>query len=351
MRISIHEMRLPRKVVVGEGIIGRLSEIEERIASANRILVASGPHVYEEIGVELMNSWSRGQEVETEFVVEASMDGVERLIEASKASKAEIILGVGGGRVIDVAKMASYKQNLDFVSVPTAASHDGIASQFASLRREKRAYSYTTNPPTSVIVDIDVILKAPKRLTVSGFGDAVSKITAVKDWMLARDKKGEYYGDYSAQLALMAADLVMKNASGIGNWEKESIRTLVEALISDGVASGIAGSSRPCSGSEHLVSHALDSLAPNPALHGEQCGVGTIMMAKLHGLYWERVKRVLESVRAPTTAEELGIEPRYIIEALLQARSIRPRRYTILNEKRLTREDAENLARTTGVIP
>lgn len=351
MKSSIHEMRLPGKVIVGEGIIGRLSEMEGRIAKAKRILVATGPHVYEEIGVELMDSWSRGQEVETEFVGEASMEGVKKIVEASRVSNAEIILGIGGGRVIDVAKMAAYRLNLDFVSIPTAASHDGIASQFASIRGERRAYSYTTRPPISVIVDIDVILKAPRRLTVSGFGDAVAKVTAVRDWMISRDKRGEYYGDYSAQLALMAAELVMKNAPGVGRWERESIRTLVEALISDGVAAGIAGSSRPCSGSEHLVSHALDLVAPSPALHGEQCGVGTIMMAKMHGLYWERIRRVLKKVGAPTTVEELGIEPRFIVEALVRAPSIRPERYTILSDRRLTRRDAEELARATGVIP
>ncbi|MCX8171645.1 MAG: iron-containing alcohol dehydrogenase, partial [Candidatus Bathyarchaeota archaeon] len=115
-------------------------------------------------------------------------------------------------------------------------------------------------------------------------------------------------------------------------------------------AMGIAGSSKPCSGSEHLFSHALDLIAPKPALHGEQCGVGTIMMALLHGLDWDLIRRTLQRVGAPINAEEMGIEPKYIVEALVMAPRIRPERYTILSEKKLDHENARALARETGVI-
>jgi len=112
----------------------------------------------------------------------------------------------------------------------------------------------------------------------------------------------------------------------------------------------IAGSSRPCSGSEHLFSHALDQLAPKPALHGEQCGVGTIMMARLHNINWRQIRDTLKRVDAPTTAEDLGVEPEHVIEALVRAAEIRPDRYTILDERTLTKDAAEKLAKTTGVI-
>ncbi|KYH36945.1 MAG: glycerol-1-phosphate dehydrogenase [Candidatus Bathyarchaeota archaeon B23] len=131
---------------------------------------------------------------------------------------------------------------------------------------------------------------------------------------------------------------------------EEGYRVLIEALVSCGVAMSIAGSSRPCSGSEHLFSHALDVVAPRPALHGEQCGVGTIMMAKLHGLDWRGIRERLRVIGAPTTAEELGIEPRYVVEALVRARRIRPERYTILNEVELTEKEARELAEECGVI-
>ena len=112
----------------------------------------------------------------------------------------------------------------------------------------------------------------------------------------------------------------------------------------------IAGSSRPCSGSGHLFSHALDMIAPKPGLHGEQCGVGTIMMANLHGIDWELIRDTLRTIGAPTTAKELGIDQKHIVEALYAAKEIRPERYTILNEVNLTRSTAKSLATLCGVI-
>ena len=124
----------------------------------------------------------------------------------------------------------------------------------------------------------------------------------------------------------------------------------MEALISAGVAAGIAGSSRPCSGAEHLFSHYLDLSAPGIGLHGEKCGLGTIMMAKLQRLDWRLIRTSLRQVHAPTTAEEIGISDAQVVEALLRASSIRPERYTILTEHRLNRAQANQLARSTGVI-
>jgi glycerol-1-phosphate dehydrogenase [NAD(P)+] len=149
---------------------------------------------------------------------------------------------------------------------------------------------------------------------------------------------------------LMSAKLVMRNAELIKSRKEEGLRVLLEALISCGVAMSIAGSSRPCSGSEHLFSHALDTIKPNHAMHGEQCGVGTIMMACLHKADWKRIRGTLEVLGAPTNADELGVEKEEVIGALEMASSIRPERYTILNKLNLNREDYEGLARVTRVV-
>ena len=106
----------------------------------------------------------------------------------------------------------------------------------------------------------------------------------------------------------------------------------------------IAGSSKPCSGSEHLFSHSLDVVESNGGLHGEQCGVGAIMMAYLYDIDWKGIKETLQKTGAPTTAEELGVEPESVIKALMQACSIRPDRYTILNTKQLDYVSAKKLA-------
>ena len=99
-----------------------------------------------------------------------------------------------------------------------------------------------------------------------------------------------------------------------------------------------------------MFSHALDLLHPGNALHGEQCGLGTIMMMKLHGGNWKRIRDALAQIGAPTTAAQVGIADDYIIDALVAAKDIRKDRFTILGDSGLTREAAENLARSTGVI-
>jgi glycerol-1-phosphate dehydrogenase [NAD(P)+] len=154
---------------------------------------------------------------------------------------------------------------------------------------------------------------------------------------------------YSADLAMMSAKIVMENSS---MYSKKGLdaRVIVEALISAGVASCIAGSSRPCSGAEHLFSHALDKIAPGKGLHGEKCGIGSIMIAKLQGQDWKKIVKTLKEVGAPTNAKQIGLKENEVIEALVMAQELRPERYTILKEIKMTERKATNLAKSTNVI-
>jgi glycerol-1-phosphate dehydrogenase [NAD(P)+] len=259
-----------------------------------------------------------------------------------------LIIGIGGGRSVDIAKLIGFNLNKPFVSIPTSASHDGIASPFVSVKGDK-PHSLVATAPLGVFVDVDIIKKAPKKLLASGCGDLIAKITAVQDWQLGRDKTGEYYGRYSAELALMSAKFLIKNSTRFSK-KGLHVREIVEALISAGVASCIAGSSRPCSGAEHLFSHAVDKLKPGVGLHGEKCGIGTILISKLQGQNWKQVVKTLKDVGAPTTAKEIGLEPDVLAKALTIAQSLRPERYTILKEVDMTEDKAISLAKSTKVL-
>ncbi|MHC1586433.1 MAG: NAD(P)-dependent glycerol-1-phosphate dehydrogenase [Candidatus Hecatellaceae archaeon] len=345
----MHSMELPRKVIVGSKVLETVGKLCVEMGFKGRVLVLTGPHTYHIAGKTVLSSLAeQGLEASHILVEEASTSSVERAVEALR--RVNLAIGVGGGKVIDVAKLASAKAGIPFISCPTAASHDGIASPQASIRNVEGLTSVRAQAPMAIVADIDVILKAPYRLTASGCGDILAKFTAVRDWWLAHQLRGEYYGDYAANLALMSAKLVARNSAIIGEGSEEGLRTVVEALISCGVAMSIAGSSRPCSGSEHLFSHALERVAPGKALHGERCGVGAIMMAYLHKLRWRRIREVLRRVGAPVTAAELGVSAEDVVEALTIAHQVRPERYTILGEKGLTRASAEKLARVTQVI-
>ncbi len=346
----MHLMELPREVLLGEDLKGEALNVAKRLKLGKKALILYGPKTKKIAGSEVEKNLKEEFEVKSITIKEASIGEVERVERKIRDENAGWVIAVGGGSIIDVAKLSSFRADVPFISFPTTASHDGIASANASIKDLGMKTSMKARPPIAVIADVKVIKTAPYRYLAAGVGDMISNLTAVKDWQLAHKIRGEYYSEYAASLSLMSAKMVIRNADIIRLGNEESVRKVIKGLISSGVAMSIAGSSRPASGAEHLFSHALDSIAPKPALHGEQCGVGTIIMAYLHGLKWQRIRETLKKVGAPTNAYELGIDPEYIIEALITAHKIRPERYTILGKDGLTREAAEKAAKITGVV-
>ena len=348
-RMQSHTMELPRLIEIGERNIGDFGRFVNSLNKSKRISLISGTNVTKIIQKKIESSLKSNK---IKFVWHMSgnntIPAINTIQKDVKRDQSDLIVGIGGGRSVDTAKMIAYNLDKPFVSVPTAASHDGMASPFVSIVGDK-PHSIVASAPLGVFVDIDVIRKAPPKLLASGCGDLIANIIAVKDWRLGHEKTGEYYGRYSADLALMSAKIVMENSSYYAK-NGLDVRIIVEALISAGVASCIAGSSRPCSGAEHLFSHALDKIAPGKGLHGEKCGIGSIMMAKLQGQDWKKIVKTLKEVGAPTTSRQIGLKEEQVIKALMIAQDLRPERYTILKEVNMTKTRAYNLAKSTGVI-
>lgn len=347
--MDFNRVKLPREIHSGPGVIKETGSICKDLKLKGKVLVASGPRTMKVAGEKVISSLQEHDfDVETIIIDSPSTEAVETVQDLMKNTSA--VLGVGGGKVIDVAKMAATKAGSHSVSVPTAASHDGISSPRASIKNEKGNISLKAEPPMGVIADTQIISQAPFRLLASGCGDIISNYTAVLDWKLSHRLLNDEYSDSASALSLVTAEMLIKSAEHIKEGLIESAAIVVKALISSGMAISIAGNSRPASGSEHKFSHALDLVAPKPALHGEQCGVGTIMMMYLHGGDWEFIRDTLKAIKAPVNAHELGIEPEYIIKALTIAHTIRKERYTILGDRGLTEAAATKLARKTGVI-
>ncbi len=348
-RMQSHTMELPRLIEIGEKNIGDFGRFVNSLNKPKRVSLISGTNVKKIIKEKIEDSLKSNK---IKFVWHVSGDNtitaINQIQKDVKKDQSDLIAGIGGGRSVDTAKMIAYNLDKPFVSMPTAASHDGMASPFVSVVSDK-PHSIVASAPLGVFVDIDIIRKAPAKLLASGCGDLIANIIAVKDWQLGHEKTGEYYGRYSADLALMSAKIVMENSSYYAKNGLDA-RIIVEALISAGVASCIAGSSRPCSGAEHLFSHALDKIAPGKGLHGEKCGIGSIMMAKLQGQDWKKIAKTLKDVGAPTSAKQVGLKSDEIVTALMIAQELRPERYTILKEIEMTERKALNLAKSTNVI-
>lgn len=344
-------MQLPRNILVGSDTLSTIPEVCKDLGlDAAACLVITGTTTKSIAGSHVHDIMvDEGFDCDISTVDTVDYKTVDEVTACAKAIGAKLLLGVGGGGAIDVAKLAATKADCPFISVPTAASHDGIVSSRASIIHNGETTSVEAKAPLAVIADTKVIATAPYRLLAAGCGDIISNYTAVRDWQLAHRLQNTDYSEYAAALSLMTAEMVLDSADSIRPGLEESVRLVVKALVSSGVAMSIAGSSRPASGSEHKFSHALNTIAPKQALHGEQCGVGTIMMMYLHGGDWQKIKSALETIGAPTTADALGIKDEYIIGALLKSHTIRKERYTILGEG-LTKDAAENVARITKVI-
>ena len=347
-----HRMQLPREVIVGLNVADDIGKLCRSLGVPNSGLIIAGTTTWKIAGKRVYKALEKeGYTVSTCLVSASSMEGVNEARKCITRDQVGFCLGVGGGKNIDVAKLASFLEGIPFLSVPTAATHDGIASTNVSIGwgHPPQQFTKKANAPLAIVADTSIIMKAPFRFLASGCGDIISNWTAVKDWKLAHEKNGVYYGEYAASLSKMSASLILQNIELIKKNTEESVRFVVEALISTGVAMAIAGTSRPASGAEHLFSHALDKLKASKAMHGEQCGVGTIMMEYLHGGDWEKIRAALSMLGAPVTAKELGVTPQNVINALMIAHTIRPERYTILNSG-LTESQARKLAQSTGVI-
>ena len=343
-------MELPREIILGHDSIGIVGDACRNLKMKGPALIVADETTKRVAGDAVMESLiNNNYQTFMRIIADATIEEVDATAAKLDVDHINFVLGVGGGRPIDVAKLASFKKDIPFISVPTAASHDGIVSGRASIWVGGRKKSYDAHTPFALIADTAIIAQAPKKILAAGCGDLMSNETAVKDWELAHKVKKEEISTYASTLSKMTAFVIEKYADIIAEGGEKAAWHVTKALVASGVAMSIAGSSRPCSGAEHMFSHKLDAIAPKPALHGEQCGVGTIMMMKLHGGDWEAMKSTLSKIGAPVTADDLGIETEFIIRALMEAHTIRPDRYTILGSG-LGEKEAKELTETTGVV-
>ena len=190
-----------------------------------------------------------------------SLDDAKDLAENLKPKKYDAIVGVGGGRVIDLCKYAATLLEIPMISVATNLAHDGVASPVSILENNGGRGSFGVNAPLAVVIDLDAIKMAPDRFIKAGIGDVLSNLSAVKDWELAVKENGEKMDGLAASMARISAEALLGRADSIGS--DDFLVALSEALVLSGIAMGIAGTSRPCSGACHEISHAIDLLFPD----------------------------------------------------------------------------------------
>ena len=244
----------------------------------------------------------------------------------------DAIVGIGGGKALDFAKYSAHLLRLPFVSVPTSTSNDGFCSPTSSLTVDGKRKTVKSSIPFGVVMDLDVIKSCPPIFFYSGIGDMVSKITALADWKEAANRKLERYSDFASMLAYNSLDLLfIKHSYDINAPEFQ--RSLSTSLLMSGIAMEVAGTSRPASGSEHLISHALDSISARPQMHGLQVGTATYLCALLqNNPSTDSLREILHKTGFFDFVKQNPFKKSEFEAALKLAPSIKRGFYTILSE-------------------
>ncbi|HEX6984613.1 MAG TPA: iron-containing alcohol dehydrogenase family protein [Planctomycetaceae bacterium] len=270
-------------------------------------------------------------------IADASFEAATAVF-ASLPADIDAVIGLGGGKALDVAKYVAFLAGRPYYAVPTSMSNDGFCSPQSSLTLAGRRRSLATALPAAVVVDTEVCLAAPQPLWWSGVGDLVAKLTAVRDWKIAYHERGEPVDDFAALLS----DAAVHQFLGRPERDLEGIRLLATALMLNGIAMAVCGSSRPASGSEHLISHALDETAARPRLHGLQVGLAAYIVSRLQGEEGrtEAIAGAFDRTRFWDTLQSDPFSRREWIEAVRRAPSVRPDRFTVLSTRDCTGEVA-----------
>ncbi len=342
-------VEFPRNVLAGHGVLEQVSDLCANIHTGHTGTMITGNATMKAAGRAVLD-YMQGYDIDTCIVGDATTDTVEMVERQVSEFGSDFILAVGGGSKIDTAKIVSKDLNLPFVSIPTSAAHDGIASNRASLKSSTGSRSVASASPMGVIADTEVIVKAPYRLLASGCADVISNLTALRDWDFARRLRNVDFSRSAYSLSMFAAESMMDAAPLIKPGVEESVWLAIKPILTSGMSMSIAGSSRPTSGAEHMISHMIDLRHPGKALHGEQCGVASIMTMYLHGGDWKQIRDTLSEIGCPITAKGLGLTAEDLIDCMVHAHEIRSDRFTILGDKGISEEVAETVAVATGVI-
>jgi len=349
-----------KALVVEENAIEKVAEV---LADYKKIFMVADKNTYEVAGKrveELLRQAGKLSHIciidEPELPTNANVGKV--LIEAGKdapvydinkfSDNPDYILAVGSGSVNDICRMVSYRIGVEYGVVGTAPSMDGYVSVVAPLIVGNRKIVYTCTTARHIIIDLNVCSKAPYEMLLAGVGDMIGKYVAILDWEISREITGEYYCKQVADMVLDATAKCVDSAVALKDRQIDTIKNTIDGLILSGLGIAYTGSSRPASGTEHMVGQTWEIMDIEkghiPNLHGIEVGEATfasiVIFKKLYeetdekwlkeliGKYIPSFDKILELqklIRIPFTVTE----KEKFVEGILRGRTFRER-YTIL---------------------
>ncbi len=338
-----NHIAIPALLKIGPGALGELGTYLKDLR-LEKVVILFGNGLIEMFGMDVMKSLA---EMGIDVLEYQELDTVRledlTSLAFSMPAKTQAVIGIGGGKVIDAAKYCGFLRNLAFISIPTSASSDGFSSASASLLVEGRRKSVPARLAYGIVVDTQIIKSAPKKFLYSGIGDMVSKITALYDWKFEEEHGYGKVNDFATMIAKKAVNSFVRTP--FESIEEDLfIKELLDSLAMSGIANEIAGSSAPTSGSEHLISHALDKMLEQPQLHGIQVGIATYLMSVVQDHRYKRVNTIFTQTGFWDFVKTLEMRHVDFEQAIDLAPSIKPFRYTYLHEQEYRDRAKEVLA-------
>lgn len=267
----------------------------------------------------------------------------------ARRAGAGAIVAIGGGRCLDVGKLAAARAGLAIVTVPTQLSHDGICSPVAVVPNDDgRPESVGAIAPHAVFISPATIATAPVESLRAGLGDLLANPLALRDWALALkrglDESDQRAWDLSVESFEVVEPYLDEDPATSVN-DPEFMRRLANGLVLSGMAMISAGTSRPASGAEHEISHAIDDLFGGRALHGAQVAFGCIISIALYGEDVDGFRARLNRLKLPSHPADLELDEDDMVRILLEAPETRPGRFTIIEDADLDEGKARSLVR------
>jgi len=296
-----------------------------------RILILTTEGLLQRLEKKATLLLSQLEEYEVVSVQSSSYDYAVSVAKKISMEGIRLIIGFGGGTALDTAKYSSFVANIPYIAIPTALSNDGVCSPVSVLfSKGNKMHSFTAKTPDGILVDTDIILESPRRLLEAGVGDIISNYTALYDWELDCRYNHAQPNDFAYMLSERALSALLY--SNIKSFtDRDGIRMLAQSLVLSGLAMQIAGSSRPCSGSDHLFCRALDELFDHGLPHGIVVGIGTIGAAWLQKRDYRMLLEFLKEYDIDINPKRRGITEVMFVRAWLYAREVGNDRYTILD--------------------